>query len=105
MKFDLDCDYFNRTGDKVKYVGKYVGDMFLFRYEHNTVYPVRANGQALPDKESCVDILGKWEITDDPDKPKKIKPMDILDGTTAVDLALTFKINELIASHNKRLDI
>ncbi len=34
---------------------------------------------------------------------KKINPMDILDGATATDLALTFKINELITAHNRSL--
>lgn len=69
MKFELDEYYFNRAGDKVKYVGWPVNDdLFHFRREEGFLYSVNYHGFANPGFEESKDILGKWEINDDPDR-------------------------------------
>lgn len=165
MDFELDEYYFNRAGDKVKYVGRF-GFFKSFRDTEGNIYSVNSDGTTGGTEINALnDITGKWEITDDPDrvyvikgcgysygsfgltyatmddiekilinprkltcldcgetmrgdeslssphycqspkplkdKPEKIKPMDILDGASATDLALTFKINELITKFNE----
>ncbi len=65
MNFELDQDYFNRAGDKVRYVGKGISRLY-FRVADGTLRDY------LPgythDQDYEFDILGKWEITDDPDR-------------------------------------
>lgn len=68
MKFELDCDYFNRAGDKVKYVG-YDGTFYLFRRSEWIFFQIYQDGKFYNSpQEDTRDILGKWEITGDPDR-------------------------------------
>lgn len=78
MKFELDEYYFNRAGDKVRYVG-YTGffnhgiKSNVFRDVAGAIYSVNEGGCYLPFEignaaVSECDILGKWEIADDPDR-------------------------------------
>lgn len=70
MNFELDCDYFNRAGDKVRYVGmKPHTPMLLFRGDDAQAFEIWPhNGMRFGHLESALDILGKWEIADDPER-------------------------------------
>ncbi len=64
MKFELDQNYFNRAGDKVRYVGN---DGY-FRKANGDIFCVHCNGAYHLGGEYDLDIIDKWEITDDPDR-------------------------------------
>ena len=70
MKFELDEYYFNRAGDKVKYVGRndIFGDGYLFRLSNGDTYYTKENGTIRYNDDSSYDILGKWKINDDPNR-------------------------------------
>lgn len=69
MKFELDQDYFNRAGDKVRYVGFGPGGFYYFREsKYMTLYEVDSDGRYNHERGREYDILGKWEITDDLDR-------------------------------------
>lgn len=72
MKFELDEYYFNRAGDKVKYVGEVYGGRY-FRDQNDDLYMLSKDRKWHPfeignTQTHELDILGKWEITDDSDR-------------------------------------
>lgn len=76
IKFELDVDYFNRAGDKVRYVGlndsKASAKKYrVFRYApseliYHTLEDGTFHGTNLGQAE--LDVLGSWEITNDPNR-------------------------------------
>lgn len=67
MKFELDQDYFNRAGDKVRYVGNHLNHLVM-RNLDLSLYCVYPDGLFWDNSEQGQSILGKWEITEDPDR-------------------------------------
>lgn len=68
-KYELDCDYFNRAGDKVKYVGQDAAGWHYFRATEGHLFRIQHDGRrANPYAKLSQDVIGKWEITDDPDR-------------------------------------
>lgn len=70
LRFKLDTDYFNRAGDKVRYVGQLSDGRCQFRKGDGPyLLTVGADGFCVsPRRKTDYDILDKWEITDDPDR-------------------------------------
>ena len=69
MEFELDEYYFNRAGDKVRYVGFGPRGLYYFREcEYMTLYEVDGDGHYYHEKVRDYDITGKWEVNDDPDR-------------------------------------
>lgn len=106
MKFELDCDYFNRAGDKVRYVGyNCVSDKAYVRRADTAIYLIRWQDGRVSDEGDAHqgDILDLWEITDAPDRVYVIKGSEFRRDSIAIKYGGLSEVEKILIKPFKNI--